>query len=64
MSEADIVVIPDVRFINEADYIQKAGGVIWRIKRNLSMIDNHISETELDEFQFTEIDNNSSPSLS
>jgi hypothetical protein len=59
ISEADIVVVPDVRFINEAHYLQKAGGVIWRIKRPLSEIDLHISETELDEYQFPTINNDS-----
>lgn len=57
----DLVVVPDVRFINEADYIQKAGGVVWRIKRPLAEIDLHISENELDDFQFPTIDNSDSP---
>ena len=62
-SSADIVVVPDVRFINEAAYIQKMGGVVWRINRPavLSQIDLHISENELDEFQFPTVDNSGSP---
>ena len=59
--DIQLVIVPDVRFVNEADYIRKAGGVIWRIKRPLSEIDMHLSENELDEFQFPEINNNDSP---
>ena len=62
-SEGDVIVVPDVRFINEAAYIQKMGGVIWRIHRPavLSQIDLHVSENELDEFQFPTVDNSGSP---
>ena len=60
-SKADVIVVPDVRFLNEADYIMKAGGVVWRIKRTVSEIDLHRSETELDDFQFPTINNDSSP---
>lgn len=61
-SEADIVVVPDVRFVNEADFIQKHGGEVWRIKRQCAVttIDLHVSENELDEFQFPTIDNGGS----
>ncbi len=46
------VVIPDVRFKNEADAIHKAGGKIIKIIRpNLqqSSADSHVSEQEIDE---------------
>jgi hypothetical protein len=58
-----ILVVPDLRFINEADAILEKGGIIIRLegdpldirknsKRNL----NHISETALDDYQkFTKV---------
>jgi hypothetical protein len=41
------VVIPDVRFINEAEAIQALGGVVLRIDRPGHVAQGHISETEL-----------------
>lgn len=38
------VVIPDVRFKNEADAIHKQGGIIIRLKRDTGNKDNHFSE--------------------
>jgi hypothetical protein len=44
-------VITDVRYMNEADAIQKAGGVLVRIVRpGLESTDTHASETELDRY--------------
>jgi hypothetical protein len=44
-------VITDVRYTNEADAIQKAGGVLVRIVRpGLESTDTHASETELDRY--------------
>src|SRR2546422_496485 len=31
--ETKVVFIPDCRFINEADYIRKIGGLLWRVER-------------------------------
>lgn len=43
------VVIPDVRFVNEAKAIQELGGYIIKIERDgLESTDKHSSETELD----------------
>lgn len=46
------VVVPDVRFINEANEIRRCGGVIWRVERpdpfDLLPPDLHVSETEMD----------------
>jgi hypothetical protein len=41
------VVIPDVRFINEAEAIQALGGIVIRIDRPGHVAQGHISETEL-----------------
>ena len=55
LSDGKIIVIPDVRFINEADYISKEGGYLIRLEgdpmdvRKNSLRDlNHVSETNLD----------------
>ena len=43
------VVIPDVRFPNEADAIKELGGIIWRINRHgLNGINEHRSEHAMD----------------
>lgn len=39
-------VISDVRFIHEANYIKKNGGILIKISRTTNQIDNHISEQE------------------
>lgn len=50
------IVISDVRFINEAKYIQDLGGQVWRIKRlNTSAVNNHISESQMDEYKVDQI---------
>lgn len=49
------VVIDDVRFLNEAEAIRAAGGVMVQIKRNLSQGDPlplHESEGQLNEYAF------------
>jgi energy-coupling factor transporter ATP-binding protein EcfA2 len=47
----DHVIIPDVRFINEADAIKKRGGLLIRINRPGKNGDGHISETSLDNYK-------------
>lgn len=42
-------IIPDVRFLNEADAIRNAGGVLWKIERDGSGAGNHISEKLIDD---------------
>jgi hypothetical protein len=56
----DVVIIPDVRFLNEAKYIKDQGGLLIRVIRPMSgPIDIHPSEIELDDSQFdTTIYNN------
>jgi hypothetical protein len=47
-SNPSIIIIPDVRFDNEADYIRsELGGEIWHIYRESmeSVIDDHVSES-------------------
>ena len=45
------VVIPDVRFPNEADAIKELGGIIWRINRHgLNGINEHRSEHAMDSY--------------
>jgi hypothetical protein len=62
-------IISDVRFKNEADEIKKRGGIVIRLNRTrvLDMVNDkqtvrdslHISETDLDDYQFDHvIDNN------
>lgn len=57
INDGKIIIIPDVRFINEADYILKQGGYLIRLEgdpiniRKNSLRDmNHISETNLDNY--------------
>lgn len=47
----DFIVISDVRFQNEADWVRKKGGILIRIVSNEesnSVVDTHRSETELE----------------
>ena len=55
----NILIIPDVRFPNEADYIRSMGGHVFRmvgdpmdIRKNTTRDINHISETALDDYKF------------
>ena len=66
-----IMIIPDVRFPNEADFVIKHGGIVLRlegdpmdVRKNSNRDLNHISETALDNYNnFSEIINNSEPDL-
>lgn len=45
-------VIADVRFLNEADYIKKHGGEVWRVERpGVNAVNQHISEWEMDNYK-------------
>ena len=58
----DVALIPDVRFMNEVDFMLNNGGEVWRVDlRGVSNIKKHASETELDGYEFPTIDNNKSP---
>lgn len=50
----DIMVVTDVRYINEAQMIKTLGGKLIRIHRNIVSIrpSNHPSETEMDSLEF------------
>jgi hypothetical protein len=51
INEGGAAVITDVRYTNEADAIQRLGGVLVRIVRpGLESTDTHASETELDRY--------------
>ena len=57
LNSGKIIIVPDVRFINEADYINQEGGYLIRLEgdpigvRENSLRDlNHISETNLDNY--------------
>lgn len=58
IDDESIIVTPDVRFQNEFDAIKQVGGYILRVVRFFpageAPIDNHISESELDEAKFDE----------
>ena len=43
------VVIDDVRFVNEAELIHKAGGLVIRINRSITAASEHPSETSIDQ---------------
>lgn len=50
------IVVPDVRFKNEADYIKRMGGVLIRLERKLELNIyktqlHDVSETELDKYE-------------
>jgi len=52
----DKVVVSDVRFENEAQWIQEFGGQIWRVKRvGTSAVNEHVSESELDGYRVDQI---------
>lgn len=56
---AEKVVITDVRFINEADYITRMGGQLWRVIRpGVGAVNDHISEHDLNDLDLTTILNN------
>ncbi len=44
------IVIDDVRFENEADFIKRSGGILIRIERPGIVTMNHPSENELDDY--------------
>lgn len=60
--EPAYIIIPDVRYLCDAEFISKVGGIVWRINRDNNNVlpDNHLSETQLDRYEkFDEIiDNN------
>ncbi len=54
--DSENLVVTDVRFLNEADAIKRRGGEIWRISRSdVGPINDHISETGLDGYEFDRV---------
>lgn len=52
-SQHDNVVFADTRYQNEAAAIRRHGGQVWRIhKQDRGPVNNHPSETDLDEYRF------------
>ena len=49
--ENDLCIITDVRFPNEAKFIQSSGGYVIRVVRDAKNSDNHISETAMDNYK-------------
>jgi len=47
---AKTVIITDVRFPNEADFIKGRGGTVVRVARNHDTTDQHSSETAMDKY--------------
>lgn len=57
--DIEIVVIPDVRFINEAEWIRSQGGILGLVSREIERnfdTDQHISECELDNWSIPNYD--------
>ena len=46
------VIIADVRFENEYDYIKSRDGIVIRVERSVDYSDCHVSETNLDNKEF------------
>lgn len=58
------VVISDVRFINEAEFVRSEGGVIWRIERpQATPVRAHVSEDEMARIAHDLVIDNHSDSL-
>lgn len=53
----DNIVVTDVRFINEADYIKALpDSQIWRVRRlNLGPVNSHVSESQMDGYKVDQI---------
>jgi hypothetical protein len=50
------VVIPDVRYPNEAKAIESMRGKVWRVEREgIKAINSHISDSALDDYPFSDI---------
>lgn len=51
-------VVTDVRFPNEVNAIEAWGGTVYRVERDGAGIGDHATETALDGFDLTPLDNN------
>lgn len=57
-STAELIVVPDVRFHNEADLVRELGGKVIRVTRPLADEDRHASEIEMDSYNFDTVVHN------
>jgi hypothetical protein len=56
IKEGERIVIPDVRFPNEAKMIEAQDGEVWRINRhNHSAVNDHVSERAMDNHMFKRV---------
>ena len=60
--QSELAIIADVRFPNEARAIERAGGGLLRLTRNI-YDDDHSSEVALDDYPFTNCINNKDNSI-
>jgi len=51
-SEYDVVFLTDCRFPNEKRVVEEHGGLVIRLERDTGYVDNHLSETALDDAEF------------
>ena len=49
--DEQVVVLTDVRFRDEADYVNRSGGHVLRVERETGLQDSHSSETDLDSYE-------------
>ena len=59
---SELAIIADVRFPNEAEAVENAGGKLVRLTRNVYN-DNHSSEVALDDYPFTNYIDNSDTNI-
>ena len=56
ITDGERIVIPDVRFHNEARMIEQHHGDVWRINRhNHSAVNDHVSERAMDTYMFKHV---------
>ena len=46
------MVITDIRFVNEVNAVEAAGGIVMHLTRDTGLTDDHPSETSLDSYTF------------
>lgn len=61
--QSQLAIIADVRFPNEANAVEKAGGTLLRLTRNVYPNETHQSEVSLDNYSFSTIIDNHNESI-
>ena len=54
-TDYDVVLLTDCRFPNEKRAVERRGGVVIRLERETGFVDNHPSETALDNAEFDSV---------